>query len=239
MPWAAGRLPPQDAKAPAPPKWETVASAGLALSRGNSESVLATLGIDSVRKWPKDEVLLGAKVGYGDNTDPQTDVFTKTDQYVKGYGQYNHLFTERLYGGLRLDGVYDDVAGIQYRLAISPVAGYYLIKNATTFLAVEAGPSAIYEKLKGRESDFYTALRVAERFEHKFNDRTKIWQSAEYLPQIDRFSNYTLNFEAGISTAMSSHLDLRMVFTDSYRNEPAFGRKRNDIKLVAGVGYKF
>ena len=230
----------QEAKAPEPPKkWETIASAGVALTRGNSESLLANLGIDSVRKWPVDEVLLGAKAGYGENTDPQTEVFTKTDQYVKGYGQYNHLFTERFYGGVRLDGIYDEVAGIQYRFVVTPMVGYYLVKNATTFLAVEAGPAGVYEKLKGQDSEFYVALRIAERFEHKFNERTKVWQMAEYLPQVDRFSNYTLNFEAGISTAMSSHLDLRMVFSDSYRNEPSFGRKRNDLKLIAGIGYKF
>jgi len=30
-----------------------------------------------------------------------------------------------------------------------------------------------------------------------------------------------------------------VVLDDSYISEPAFGRKRNDVKLVSGISYKF
>src|SRR6185436_6797840 len=58
------------AEEPAPPKkgWETVASAGVTLTRGNSETFLGTVGINSQRKWSSDEILLGASGGYGENT---------------------------------------------------------------------------------------------------------------------------------------------------------------------------
>src|SRR5688572_7173902 len=101
----------QDAKPPEPPKgWETSASAGLTLSRGNSKNFLATMGIDTKRKWAKDEVLLGASAGYGKATvrsDTAPDQESKTDAYIKGAGSYNHLFTERFYGGIRLDALHD------------------------------------------------------------------------------------------------------------------------------------
>src|SRR5262245_19928128 len=109
-------------------KWESVVAAGVALTRGNSENFLATASITSARKWSKDEMLLGLSGGYGKTTDQDTDVDTVTDNYVKGYAQWNHLFTERFYGGLRLDGVYDEVAGINYRFTLSPLVGYYVIK---------------------------------------------------------------------------------------------------------------
>jgi hypothetical protein len=37
-------------------KWVTTAAASLTLTRGNSETFLATVGVDSQRKWAKDEV---------------------------------------------------------------------------------------------------------------------------------------------------------------------------------------
>ena len=182
----------QDAKAAEPEQkkgWESVASAGVTLTRGNSETFLGTVGINAQRKWAKDEILLGASAAYGENTtrDDKTNVETRktTDEYIKGFGQYNHLFSERLYGGVRLDGLYDNLAGIDYRFTLSPLVGYYFIKNAKTFLAAEAGPGFVAENLSGKEAEQYVTLRFAERFEHKFSDRAKVWQSAEWLPRVE------------------------------------------------------
>ena len=48
--------------------------------------------------------------------------------------------------GCGWNGKYDDIAGIDYRFTVSPMAGYYLIKNTNMTLAVEAGPSLIYQQ---------------------------------------------------------------------------------------------
>jgi putative salt-induced outer membrane protein YdiY len=230
--------------------WETVANAGATLTRGNSETFLGTIGVNSQRKWSKDEVLLGASAGYGENTTRRpglSDDHNATDQYVKGFGQWNHLFSERLYGGLRVDGMYDKIAGIDYRVTVSPMIGYYLIKDAKTTLAVEAGPGVVFENLAGTDSkgrpnnaDQYITLRIAERFEHKFSDKAKVWQSAEYLPRISDFADdYVINAEVGASAAITSSIDLRAVLQDTYRSLPPGGRKHNDLKLIVGVGYRF
>ncbi len=196
------------------------------------------MGVDSQRKWAKDEVFLGASGGYGEST--VNDVNTKNTEFVQGFGQYNHLFTERLYGGLRLDGQYDGIAGIEYRFKVSPMVGYYLIKNDRMTLAAEAGPSLIYEHLEGQHSHGYWAARFAERFEYKLTATTRLWESLEYLPQVDEWDkNYLLNFEAGIETAITKKWSLRVVFQDQYASEPAPGRKQNDMRLLAGTAYKF
>ena len=246
-----------DPKAADKPKgWESVGSLGAALTRGNSETFVATIGLNSTRKWSKDEVILGVNAGYGENSTttqnptppPNKDVeHTTTDQFIKAAGQWNHLFTERFYGGVRADGLYDDIAGIAYRFTVSPLAGYYFIKDATTFLAAEAGPGYVFEQLKstdnnGRtvyDSNDYATLRFAERFEHKFSDKSKIWQNAEFVPEITDFQNYVFNFEIGVSAAISQSVDLRLVLQDTYRNVPPPHRKNNDLKLIAGIGYRF
>ena len=230
--------------AEAPKGWETVASAGVTLTRGNSETVLGTIGINAARKWSADEALLGASAGYGENgtrskTHPRDVDHDLTDKFLKGFGQWNHLFSETLYGGVRVDGLYDKIAGIDYRFTVSPLIGYYLIKNAKTTLAVEAGPGFVAENLANRKSDQYVTLRFAERFEHKFNDKAKVWQSAEYLPRVDDFGDYVINGELGASAAITASVDLRVVLQDTYRSEPPDGRKNNDLKLIAGVGYRF
>jgi hypothetical protein len=221
-------------------KWESVVAAGVALTRGNSENFLATASINSARKWSKDEMLLGLSGGYGETTDLTTDTDTVTDNYVRGLAQWNHLFTERLYAGLRLDGVYDEVAGINYRFTISPLVGYYVVKKPNLFLALEAGPSFVAEQLIGEAPDQYAALRFGDRFEYKFAEgRARIWQSASWVPQINDFNNWVLTVEVGIAASLTKVLELRLVANDEYDNEPAPGRKNNDFKLTAQIGYKF
>ena len=229
-----------DSPAPveAPKKWVTTAAASLTLTRGNSETFLATVGLDTQRKWERDEVFMGVSGGYGEST--TDDVYAKNTEFVQGFGQYNHLFTDRFYGALRLDGQYDGIAGIEYRFKVSPLLGYYLIKNDRMTLAVEAGPTLIYEHLEGQDSHGYWAARFAERFEYKLTATTKVWESLEYLPKVDEWDkNYLLNFEAGIETAITKKWSLRVVFQDQYASQPANGRKQNDMRLLAGTAYKF
>jgi putative salt-induced outer membrane protein YdiY len=221
-----------------PPKthWESVASADLTLTRGNSRSFLATASLNSKAKWSFDEMLLGANAGYGDTTTKGET--TKTADFLRGFAQWNHLFSPRFYGGLRLEGLHDDIADINYRLTVSPLAGYYLVKETNTLLGLEVGPSFVYQQL-GEKTDSYLGLRVGERFEHKFQTGAKLWQSLEWIPQVDKFENWILNAEAGISAPITKSLDARIVAQDTYNNRPAAGRLKNDLKLMAGIGYRF
>jgi len=228
--------------APPKPHWESVASADMALTRGNSESFLATFSLNSTRKWTDNEVLLGAGAGYGDTTtkDATTGAktTTKTQDYLKGFGQWNYLFTERLYAGVRAEGLHDDIADINYRFTLSPLAGYYVIKQTNTFLSGEIGPSFLTQQL-GEKTDSYVGLRLGERFEHKFKTGAKVWETLEWIPQVDKFDNWILNAEAGISAPVTKSLEVRLIAQDSYNNQPAAGRLKNDLKVMAGIGYRF
>jgi putative salt-induced outer membrane protein YdiY len=233
------------------PRWETVANLGVTLTRGNSKNLLATAGLDTVRKLPQDEFFLGAKLSYGDTTVDGEKSTTQQD--AKGYGQWNHLFTPRFYGGLRVDGLYDKIAGIHYRFTISPLVGYYFIKNTNMTLSAEVGPSYITEEVVSRVPDpfnpgqtvkrvdenSYIAARVGERFEYKFMSGAKLWQTAEWLPQVTDVENWILIAEIGLSAPVTKKLSAQLVLQDTYDNVPATGRLKNDLKLIAGLAYKF
>jgi len=222
--------------------WESSASVGATLSRGNSHSFTANLGVDSKRKWSKDEVLLGANAGFGENT-PRTGAGagtrTVSERYIKGNGQWNHLFTERLFGGLRVDAVADAVADIDYRLTLSPLLGYYFIKSPNTSLQGYIGPAYVVEKVGGNGARGYAGLRLGERFDHKFANGARIWQTVDITPEIELWENYVVNFEVGVEAPLTKALSTRLVLQDTYDNQPAAGRLKNDLKLIAGLAYKF
>ncbi len=223
------------AQAPAPekvPGWDTSAALGFTLTRGNSDTLLFTGNILTGKKWGQNELSFGADATYGENNS------VKNAESLHGFGQYNRLFTERAYGYLRLDGLHDAIADVEYRFTLSPGVGYYFIKEENTKLSGEVGPAFIYEK-QGDDTKGYFTLRLAERFDHKLNNRAKIWQSLEILPQVDDFDNYIVNAEVGVETSLTARLSLRTFVQNTYDNQPAPGREKNDLKLVTALAYKF
>lgn len=222
------------------PKWRSSASLGLTLTRGNSETFLATAAASTDRKWAKNEMSLGADMTYGKTKDQTTGVTSRNADSYHGYAQYNRLFTERLYGFGRVEGLYDSIANIKYRATLSAGAGYYLIKTTNTDLSVELGPGYIFQKLGPDTSNFAT-LRVGEKFHHALSDRARIWEMAEWLPKLEDFNNYIINAEIGLEASLTKDkkFTLRTYLQDTYNSVPAPGRKDNDMKWVTAIAYNF
>lgn len=224
--------------------WKSSFTAGLTLTRGNSHSLLYYGGIESVRKTPANEYLLGSAGSYG-SQDSEQSVNT-----YKVHGQWNHLFTERFYSYLRAEAMRDIVADVDYRITVGPGAGYYLVKNTNTTLSVEAGAGAEFQRIGettlvgtnsvgSYKSESFATVRFAEKFEHKLNDRARLWQNMEILPQADEFDNYLVNFELGVETGLTKSVSLKTFMVDNFATQPASGRQKNDFKLVSGLTYKF
>jgi len=212
--------------------WVSSVSAGISITRGNSHTSLFAADYLTAKKTPNNEYSFGAGVAYG------TQNSEDTANSYKAFGQWNHLFSERFYGYLRADALRDLVADLDYRFTVGPGVGYYLIKNTNTFLAAEAGGAVEFQRL-GSVDDSFMTVRLAERFEHKFNDRARLWQSVEFLPQVDDFKNYLVNFQIGIEAAISKQFSLKTYLEDTYANVPAASRQKNDVKIIAGISYKF
>ena len=231
----------------APPKknpWDASATLGVTLTEGNSKTLLASGQIAANKKWgdkSENEINLGADGVYGQQQVQESDGSKQTQtsaNAIHAFGQYNRLFTERLYGFGRVEALSDEIALVHYRVALTVGAGYYFIQKTNLTLRAEAGPGYVWENLAGKDND-YATLRFAERGEWKMTAHAKLWESVEYLPQVDRFGNYVINSEFGIDTAISAHLSQVTFLQDTYRSEPAAGKLHNDLKLVAGIKYKF
>ncbi len=215
------------------PKWETTLGIGATVTRGNSQTVAVNAQVTTVKKWDKNEIDLGASGNYS-----QDKGVTSSEQ-ANGYAQYNRLFSERLYGYARAEVLYDAIADIDYRVTLSPGAGYYLIKSTKTSLKGEIGPGWVYEKDTGQSGRDYFTLRLAELFDYRITETSKFYEKAEYLPAVDNWGQYIINGEIGIETALVKGFGTKIYAQDSYNSKPANGRDNNDFKLVAAVTYKF
>src|SRR5664280_2131728 len=150
------------------PAWESSVSAGLSLTKGNSDTLLTTAAFKTRAKTPANEFMLGVDGAYGESGS------VKNNETLHGVSQYNHLFSDRFYAFLNVEGLHDAIADLQYRFTFSPGAGYYFLKATNTTLAGEFGPGLITQRL-GSVDTTYATLRLAERFEHKLNDGARVW----------------------------------------------------------------
>ncbi len=235
----AGAVMAQEAKPV--PQWDTTAAVGVNLSRGNTRNMLINGSVISARKFEQNEARAGLEANYGETEVTTTNDTKEMDTNVqnsRAFAEYRRLLNERTYGYVNGEIRNDDIADIDYRLMIGPGIGQYLLKSDTQTLGVELGATYIQEKLAGMDSDDYVALRVAEKYELKMSQTSKLWESVEYLPSFEDFGRYLLNAEAGAEAAMNNRLSLRIVAQDKYNSEPAEGKKANDFQLIGGFTYK-
>ena len=227
----------EDVDAPEEPKkypWKYSAGFSLTFTSGNTDTLLTAADFTAERKAETSEMFGGVSGVYGED-DGETN-----NEKLLGFFQYNWPFGDdnRWYGLGRVEGMYDGIADIDYRFTFSLGIGYYAIKTEKTSLSFEVGPSYVFEERAGVQDD-YAAIRAGEKFTHDFNEKTRIWQSVEIVPQVEDFENYVINAEAGVETDLAESLQLRVYVQDTYYNEPAPGRKSNDVKMFAGIKYKF
>ena len=229
--------------------WTTALNAGLTMTDGNSETMAANVGLTT--EGVKDglgSVIAGADFNYGESTvsstatDPATgeSVVTETEETTvenaKAFANVKKTLSPMMFAYLDGSVLYDDVALIDYRATLGPGLGFYLLKNDKRQLSLEAGPSYVWEKVDGASND-YLALRFAERYSCQATKTAKLVQSLEYVPEAEDFDNYLLAGEIGVEAALNDHLSLRVVLQDKYDSTPAPGAERNDLSLIAGLGF--
>jgi putative salt-induced outer membrane protein YdiY len=232
------------------PRWESSAGLAFAVATGNTENMLFTANASTQRLGERNEWRFGASAGYGesrppDDGDPATDESMEQNTgFVRGFGQYNRLFTDRFYGLARLEAQHDSIADIDYRVPLSVGAGYYFLKDEKFTLSADLGPGYVWEKLAGQTEE-YAALRAGEKFEWKISATARLWQTLEYTPQIDDFENSVIEATLGVESKLYGNLSLRVEAQDIYRTRPALiagtnqSRENNDFRLLAGLNYSF
>jgi len=212
--------------------WDRLLSFGYDKTSGNSDtSMLAIKGV--ITREKEDNIWrFAAEERYG-----ETDDEKKID-YSKAVAEYKRLLSDRLYAGMGISASRDDIADVDYRVSPNPVLGYFLLKNERTRLNLEVGPSYLFEKVGGIKDD-YLAPRVGERFELQITDNAKLFQAVELTFSAEDSENYLVEAEAGIEAAITTLLSLIASVKDTYDNQPALDKERNDIAILTSLGVRF
>lgn len=212
--------------------WQTTASLGLNLMKGNADNMLIAGDITTSMVSKPNEYGLSIGGSYGEVNK------VRNLQNFRVDALYNRSLTDRFYLGAGLNYLTDDIADLDYRVMPSGVLGYKLINNDRTSLRLEAGPGYTWERLGGVDSEFFTVVG-RERFEHAMSDNSKVWQSAMVQLDPSNTDKYIITAEVGVAFWLTESISVRTVATNIYNNPPAGGRKANDFRMISGIAISF
>jgi putative salt-induced outer membrane protein YdiY len=228
---------PAFAQAPVnePPKiWTVTASAGLALTNGNSDTTSTNAAYDIVydphqRNLIKSDGLFLRARTEGDLTANRIG-FNVRDQYK---------LTQRLYVFGQNQYLKDAFKEIDYLVAPTGGVGYKLFDTPETKLDVDGSVGVVWEKNPGFDVDSSGALATGEKLIQTLTSNTTLTQTFVGLWKMEDFEDTLFTFGVSLAVAMSTHTQLKVEALDTFKNKPPLATiQKNDVAVLMAIVYK-
>jgi putative salt-induced outer membrane protein YdiY len=227
---AAAQAPP-----PEPPKiWTITASAGLALTTGNTETSTINMAYDIVYDPKTRNVVKSDGLYLRGETDGELTAkrlgLNIRDEYALTPRLY--VFGQNLY--LR-----DEFKNIDYLIAPTGGIGFKIINTDRTKFSVDGGAGVAWEKNPGRDLLTSGALTVGEKVSHALTATTTLTHAFVGLWKTQDFDDALYTVGAGIAVSISTRTQLKVEWLDTYKNKPpSILVKKNDMAVLMALVYK-
>ena len=223
------------APAPPPPGWTGSASAGLALTQGNSDTSNVNLAYEVKRDTGSNLLLKSTGLFIRGEAEGELT----TNRLAFG-GRADRKFSERtsLFGQVQY--LRDSFKEIDY--LVSPTVGLsqWLVKNARTELGVDAGVGVAWEKNPGTEVRTSGAVTAGQNLKHALAKTAEFTEKVAALWKMDDFDDALYVFGVGLAASVTSATQLKVELLDTYKNKPPSASVvKNDVALIVSFVYKF
>ena len=220
---------------PPPPGWTGSASAGLALTQGNSDTSTVNAAYELKRDTGSPFILksTGLLVWGKSEGELTNDRLALDGRLERKLNTRTALFGQVQY--LR-----DSFKAIDY--LVSPTIGLsrLLLKNDRTELGVDGGVGVVWEQNPDLELQTDGAVTAGQQFAHKLTATTELKQKVGALWKMDDFGDALYTFSAGIAASITAATQLKAEFLDTCKTEPPFvDVQKNDIAVLVSFVYKF
>lgn len=235
------------------PEWNGALSISMTFTDGNSNAKSSRVAFNATR-----EMHDGSMDFYGDYNESSSEGKTSSRNMTAGL-KYNYDIGERSYLFIGYEVYKNKFKRIELRNKAIAGYGYKVIDKEKTTFNVEAGLAWIHESYivdssstSSSDDKDYIALRFADEYEHTFENGVQVFQKAEYVPSIEKSSDYMFTSTQGIRTKLTTAWSLESSVKVEYINNvprDKFGVKipradghdvrRLDTTYYTGVTYSF
>jgi len=220
---------------PPPPGWTGSASAGLALTEGNSDTSTVNAAYELKRDTGSPVVLKsnGLLVWGKSEGELTSDRLALDGRLERRLTPRTSLFGQAQY-------LSDSFKAIDY--LISPTVGVsqLLLKNDRTELGIDGAVGMVWEQNPELELQTHGAVAAGQQFSHKLTATTELKQKVAALWEMNDFGDALYTFSTGIAASITAGTQLKVEFLDTYQTEPPFvDVEKNDIAVLVSFVYKF
>jgi len=150
-------------------------------------------------------------------------------------GRYEHSLGARVYAFGLLGMDRDRLAGMDRRFEEGLGLTWKAIAGPRTELGLEGGLSLIQERPTSGIDDDFLGGRASAVFRHKLRETASFTQGLEFLPNLERGSDYRINSETALLAALSRRLSFKVAYSIRFDNTPEPGFVTTDRLLTTGL----
>lgn len=222
--------------------------AGMQHASGNASSLSITSSGDFRIRRRMNDFSLAAALNYG-----RARVDGKSERTVENYQgklRYDRFLTESVAAFVSFSGRRDYFQGLDLRLNLDPGIAYYVIDEPKQQFWVEAGYDFQYDvrnddKLRPAaaagtiidKTDTRHSLRAFSGYKHQLNDNVGFNTGVEFLLGIPDTEYWRLNWDLGLTAAISERFSLAFTVSVKYDNHPLPAVKSTDMQTAATLSY--
>jgi len=217
-----------------PEVWTITASAGLALTNGNSDTSTVNVAYDLV-------------------VDPGASNVVKTDGlFLRGVTEgelsSNRLslnardeyhFNGRLFAFGQTQYLRDEFKDIEYLIAPTGGLGYDVVDTEATKLGIDASIGGVWEKSPDDVMTSSGAVTFGQRLTQQLTETTTVTQQVKGLWKTKDFEDALLTLGASIAASISARTQLKVEVLDTYKNKPRLATTtKHDVVVLMAIVYK-
>lgn len=133
----------------------------------------------------------------------------------------------------------DQFAGIARRFEEALGLSWRIVASDIDRLTFEAGYAQNQQRGIDSVTTNFTSLRTMSSYTHQFSKDAKVYQSVEYLPDLDQSANYRVNSETGLTAPLSAHLNIKISYVVRFDNVPEPTKVKSDRILTSGLQFNW
>ena len=235
---------------PAEETWHGSVNIAYNAARGNTRENTATVLANVNRRWEKDRI--NADFGYYYAKSGQTggdDLRTKDKWEVEL--KHDHFWLEKVYSYEDAKWERDVIQDLNARYRLGVGLGYQWLDNdkfestGTWSFNQEFGVNWIKEEFAEEtdddRKDGFCALRYGHHLEWEliWAEGVALFHNAEILPDAGDWDKFLAKCDIGFTTKLIYDFDLLAKIEWEYNSQPAGDRKKDDVRYILGLGYKW
>ncbi|HEX8031746.1 MAG TPA: DUF481 domain-containing protein [Vicinamibacterales bacterium] len=227
--------PAQPTPPPPPPGWAGSASAGLALTQGNSDTSTVNAAYELLRDTGGRLIVKSnGLLVYG-----KSEEILTSDRLALA-GRLEGKLNERSAVFGQVQYLRDSFKSIDYLVAPTVGLSRVLFKDAVTELGIDGSVGVVWEQNPGFDLDMDGAVSAGQQLTRKLSATTELKQKAGALWVMDDFGDALYTLIVGVATNITSGTQMKFEFLDTFKNKPKRPEvQKNDIAILLSFVYKF